>query len=772
MERNRSIEVRVGRNARNRIFVWVLIVCGWWGIPTEPLGDSVLTPGVNAAASPWAMNTIHAGPVSGKGADGTDFADVDGDGFIDVTGAWQQGERAYVYFNPKSSAKRSQPWPSRVRLDAGDIEDTRFGDLDGDGRPDVITSNEATNQLYVHWAPNPGQDVRNASLWSRARLDQATQSRKTAAIAQIDGQHGLDVVSGGAINNGPGQTLYWYQAPATPRTLSSWTEYLITDQTFTIMAIEVVDMDHDGDPDVVVSDPSQVAWFENPAPTFHPAVQWVMHTVDYAGSGFAWMSTGDIDGDDLEDIVVGDYRYPETSQVATYYKNEGAGGTVWTSHAIRVEGGRPFWGGEDRTKGIDIGDVDLNGQLDVVVTSHANNGARVFWLEYQGSPTNTTWLLHPIRTSNTGNTEKYDNVHLVDLDNDGDLDVLTSEEERKLGVLWFPNPQIDTNDQLVGYWAFDETTGTLASDSSGNGADGELFNMTNDDWVTGFSGNALDFDGSDDYVAIRNINYAADIAAVTACAWINTAKSGRSTIIDFDASDYWSLAVNYPGTPNNGRISWITEGHELYGVSRVDDSQWHHVCAVFNAAAVQDKKIYVDGQLDATADSKPSGFGIGTSSVRYGFIGVGSEASSFNGGRSPKYFEGAIDEVRLYHRALSDAQVADLFEEGQPTVDTDADGITDDADNCTNIPNGPLIPDAGGNSQLDTDGDGFGNVCDPDFNGNLLVDVLDFSQLKAMFGSTNAPDQDLNGNGVVDIFDFSQLKTFFGGAPGPSGLVP
>ena len=101
-----------------------------------------------------------------------------------------------------------------------------------------------------------------------------------------------------------------------------------------------------------------------------------------------------------------------------------------------------------------------------------------------------------------------------------------------------------------------------------------------------------------------------------------------------------------------------------------------------------------------------------------------------------------------------------------PGLDSDADGVDDDFDNCRLTPNGPDMPDAGGNSQLDTDGDGFGNLCDADFNGNGIVDPGDFSLLKARFGQTGFPDQDLNGNGIVDPFDFSLLKAKFGQAPG------
>ena len=103
--------------------------------------------------------------------------------------------------------------------------------------------------------------------------------------------------------------------------------------------------------------------------------------------------------------------------------------------------------------------------------------------------------------------------------------------------------------------------------------------------------------------------------------------------------------------------------------------------------------------------------------------------------------------------------------------DSDGDGVPDQSDNCILVPNGPLIPDAGGNIQLDTDGDGYGNICDPDFDNNLIVNASDLAYMKTNFFS-NDPDADLNGNGVVNAADLAILKNFFFKPPGPSGLVP
>lgn len=104
-------------------------------------------------------------------------------------------------------------------------------------------------------------------------------------------------------------------------------------------------------------------------------------------------------------------------------------------------------------------------------------------------------------------------------------------------------------------------------------------------------------------------------------------------------------------------------------------------------------------------------------------------------------------------------------------LDTDGDGIADAQDNCTLVANGPLIPDAGGNSQLDTDGDNYGNICDPDYNGDLLVNAADLADMKAVFLTADS-NIDLNGDGDVNAADLAIMKTLFLRPPGPSGLAP
>lgn len=92
--------------------------------------------------------------------------------------------------------------------------------------------------------------------------------------------------------------------------------------------------------------------------------------------------------------------------------------------------------------------------------------------------------------------------------------------------------------------------------------------------------------------------------------------------------------------------------------------------------------------------------------------------------------------------------------------DTDSDSVPDIVDNCVFLPNA---------DQRDTNGDGFGNVCDPDLDNNCFVNFTDLILLKAVFFTADA-DADFDGSGIVNFSDLSIMKVLFFGQPGPSGL--
>jgi len=171
------------------------------------------------------------------------------------------------------------------------------------------------------------------------------------------------------------------------------------------------------------------------------------------------------------------------------------------------------------------------------------------------------------------------------------------------------------------------------------------------------SSSSLEFDGSDDYIAIQNYHYNSDgLTEFTVEAWIKTNDAGDQVIASFDRNQYWRLEVNGSGA-GSGQIGFdiMTDAGQLDfgGSTRIDDGNWHHVAGVFDNGTVS---LYIDGNLD---NSTTSGNTFGSAGVaRYGFIGVGSEANSYDGNKGPtNNFNGNISDVRVWGVARSQAQI-------------------------------------------------------------------------------------------------------------------
>ncbi len=105
--------------------------------------------------------------------------------------------------------------------------------------------------------------------------------------------------------------------------------------------------------------------------------------------------------------------------------------------------------------------------------------------------------------------------------------------------------------------------------------------------------------------------------------------------------------------------------------------------------------------------------------------------------------------------------------------DEESDGLPDGNDNCIEKPNGPTIPDLGGNIQFDTDIDDYGNMCDCDFNESSGCDIQDFNLFLVDFqaAADSGIGSDMNGDGSVGIQDYNLfLEGFQEGKPGPSSF--
>jgi len=210
---------------------------------------------------------------------------------------------------------------------------------------------------------------------------------------------------------------------------------------------------------------------------------------------------------------------------------------------------------------------------------------------------------------------------------------------------------------LVAYWKFNEGEGTTAKDSSGNNNDGTLKNGPQ--WVEGKVGMALEFDGSDDYVDCGSDSSLDITDELTVEAWIypTAVPSGQGRTV---VSRYKYHPAPTPDTGwNLGRV-W---GSDDWFRFRVEDgagnrswavksnfwstylNQWVHVVGVFKASEYI--RLYINGEL---VDNNTTNV---VSTIAYERpLVIGARANT-----TQSFFQGIIDEVRVYHRALSSSEI-------------------------------------------------------------------------------------------------------------------
>lgn len=200
---------------------------------------------------------------------------------------------------------------------------------------------------------------------------------------------------------------------------------------------------------------------------------------------------------------------------------------------------------------------------------------------------------------------------------------------------------------------------------SGNGTTDEYKDSTSNDWdgkggtsayptqITGKLGNGQEFNGSNDYIALKKYYSNTYIGRLAASAWAKVPSTGGDwSIVDFDRSEFYTCAAGIPNSSAGGEGDYLgfhtKDGNSgsIYDMwssqSGIRNNSWRHITWVYYS---QYKYMYIDGSQDSNTQYS---MGLGrTDSTRYGVIGNGSEASSFNGSMNSNYFEGSIDELRI-----------------------------------------------------------------------------------------------------------------------------
>ncbi len=282
-----------------------------------------------------------------------------------------------------------------------------------------------------------------------------------------------------------------------------------------------------------------------------------------------------------------------------------------------------------------------------------------------------------------------------------------------------------SEDGLAAYWRFDDGTGNTAADSSGNGNHGTLVNGPL--WTGGKYGGALGFDGIDDRVSIADSPSLRDPLKgnFSIMQWIRANSTGYEDFVLYGAADgsYYVLI-----RLDSGRIQFAIwdgiNGQNYWSTTTYNDNEYHHVAIVRDLAGGA-YKIYADGALLGTA-------AINTTVMNDKAVYLTLGSSSWDS------FNGTIDEVKIYKRAFSAAEIGK-----ESLLGTSG----------KNIIGGPWT---GGNfwhdyAGVDANGDGLGDTKLPYNASNNITGGGDYAPLTNVPAPNNPPVLNPVGNRLVNV---------------------
>ncbi len=221
----------------------------------------------------------------------------------------------------------------------------------------------------------------------------------------------------------------------------------------------------------------------------------------------------------------------------------------------------------------------------------------------------------------------------------------------------------------VAHWQFNDGGDTTADDASGNAHDGTLTNMDISSWTLGKQCTGLAFDGIDDYVEVPGFKGITGGNSRTCTAWIKTSTTSGEILTwgqEYNGGR-WIIRVN-----EGGQLRAEVQGGNIIGSTLINDGIWHHIAVVLendNSPAIEEAKLYVDGQLEIISASV-------TEPINTGFaenVLIGTYFAASN----PRWFSGLIDEVRIYGRAVNAGEIQDMYQQYALISDVEPDGDVD-----------------------------------------------------------------------------------------------
>ena len=199
------------------------------------------------------------------------------------------------------------------------------------------------------------------------------------------------------------------------------------------------------------------------------------------------------------------------------------------------------------------------------------------------------------------------------------------------------------NDSLMGHWPFSGN----ANDESVNENHGTVDGATLTADRSGNEDSAYSFDGNDK-ITIANSSTLGMTGPLSFSVWVRPETLSGTRMV-FGKSDYSSKTNYLLRVKDGGTLQWEYKGYTETDSDPLQLSTWHHVVVTATGPGLI-KKVYIDNELIAQTLSSTGPSGLVTNALTIGYASYNSE-----------YFIGAIDDLRMYDKELSPADIEALF---------------------------------------------------------------------------------------------------------------
>jgi hypothetical protein len=614
----------------------------------------------------------------GSGTDDPLFvvaADVDGDGKLDLVVPDRLANQVIVFQNLSTGGTlTSSSFAPPVGFNVGaDPRKVAVQDLDGDGRPEIVTANYNSSTLSI--LPNIGAPGTLTSNSFGPSFELALPSTPdVVALADLDGDGKPDL----AVGNGAWLSVL--RNTSSPGALSAASFAARTDLPVPDGAIGLVvgDLDGDGKPDLLLGSylGETMSVYRNIAYPGSLSLTSFAARVDFVPGGrFHISSLGDLNGDGKPDVAI----VTELPSHLSVFQNLSTPGD-FTANSL---GSRVDFGSGWNAWGVAVGDLDGDGRPDVVFgnaydstltlnrnvspfgglpffqtqplsqTVTVGNSAMFSALAGGSLPLSYQWQFNGTNIAGATNTSfALLNVQPAQA---GNYSVVVSNpagQTQSSNAVLTVNPAVCSppDNSLAAWWRGEGDTSDAVGGNAGLLQGGAAFQ-------TGKAGQAFAFNGVSSFVQVPSSPVLKPTGPFTVEAWVNysqlTGANGGTIVMkgpDDEVPADWALAIS---AAQKLRPHVNLNGNWLYFdcATTLLPGIWYHVALVYDGAALSG---YVNGQLDGSFSAS------GTVRASDYPLKIGAYASTYPPG-STSFFDGGIDDLSFYSTALSPAAIQAIY---------------------------------------------------------------------------------------------------------------